>query len=143
MLTLPGRGGILTRVDSRSRISRKISKSEYRLRTDDVRSLNAGILVCPVSPPAPIHRSLGLSSSKDTHHTDNLIVGVHLSTYAMCHGIPDFDLEKALGHGVHLVELIISLCFSARTRYTVSGPDSQRPPHCLQASCSRDLAHTV
>ena len=33
--TLPGKGGMLTRVDSRSRISRKASKSEYRLRTTE------------------------------------------------------------------------------------------------------------
>lgn len=43
--TLPGKGGILTRVDSRSSTSRNHSKSLYRLRTDDCFSLNAGILV--------------------------------------------------------------------------------------------------
>lgn len=33
--TLPGKGGIFTRVDSRSRMSRNASKSEYRLRTTE------------------------------------------------------------------------------------------------------------
>lgn len=43
--TLPGRGGIVTRVLSRSRMSRKYSKSEYRRRTTECFSLNAGMLV--------------------------------------------------------------------------------------------------
>ena len=47
--TFPGRGGILTRVDSRSNISLKASKSEYRLRTTECRSLKAGIFVYQVS----------------------------------------------------------------------------------------------
>jgi hypothetical protein len=33
--TLPGRGGMFTLVDSRSSISLKASKSEYRRRTDE------------------------------------------------------------------------------------------------------------
>lgn len=45
--TFPGKGGILTRVDSRSNTSRNHSKSLYRLRTDDCFSLNAGMLVYP------------------------------------------------------------------------------------------------
>jgi hypothetical protein len=44
--TLPGSGGMFTLVDSRSRISRKYSKSEYRRRTDEYRTRNAGMLVC-------------------------------------------------------------------------------------------------
>lgn len=43
--TLPGNGGMFTLVDSRSRISRKASKSEYRRRTSEWRSLKAGMLV--------------------------------------------------------------------------------------------------
>ena len=43
--TFPGRGGIDTREDSRSNISLKYSKSEYRLRTTECFSLNAGIFV--------------------------------------------------------------------------------------------------
>ena len=46
--TFPGRGGIFTRVDSCSRMSRKASKSEYRRRTMEWRSLNAGMLVLGV-----------------------------------------------------------------------------------------------
>jgi hypothetical protein len=44
--TLPGSGGIETRDDSLSRMSRKCSKSLYRRRTEDDFSLNAGMLVC-------------------------------------------------------------------------------------------------
>lgn len=47
--TLPGNGGMLTRCDSRSRISRNASKSEYRRRTDEYRTRNAGMLVCQKS----------------------------------------------------------------------------------------------
>lgn len=43
--TFPGKGGILTRVDSLSRISRKYSKSEYRLRTEEYLTRNAGMFV--------------------------------------------------------------------------------------------------
>lgn len=43
--TLPGSDGIVTRVDSLSSISRKYSKSLYRLRTDDCFSLKAGMFV--------------------------------------------------------------------------------------------------
>lgn len=43
--TLPGSGGIVTLALSLSRISLKYSKSEYRLRTVDCRSLKAGMFV--------------------------------------------------------------------------------------------------
>lgn len=43
--TLPGNAGIFTRVLSRSRMSRKYSKSEYRRRTELYRILNAGMFV--------------------------------------------------------------------------------------------------
>ena len=43
--TFPGSGGIVTLVLSRSRISRKYSKSEYRRRTMDCLSLKAGMFV--------------------------------------------------------------------------------------------------
>lgn len=43
--TLPGSGGMVTRADSRSRMSRKYSKSEYRRRTVLCLSLKAGMLV--------------------------------------------------------------------------------------------------
>lgn len=43
--TFPGSGGIVTLVLSRSRISLKYSKSEYRRRTMECLSLNAGMFV--------------------------------------------------------------------------------------------------
>ena len=43
--TFPGSGGMVTRLLSRSRMSRKASKSEYRRRTVEWRSLKVGITV--------------------------------------------------------------------------------------------------
>jgi hypothetical protein len=43
--TLPGNGGMVTLALSRSNMSRKYSKSEYRRRTTEWRSLKAGMLV--------------------------------------------------------------------------------------------------
>lgn len=48
-LTFPGREGMVTRVLSFSRMSRNASKSEYRRRTEDCSSLNAGMFVCGIA----------------------------------------------------------------------------------------------
>lgn len=73
--TLPGRGGIETREDSLSRISRKCSKSLYRRRTEEDLSLNAGMFVLneSVSTPENLDREQGYSA-------DNLVVCVHFSS---------------------------------------------------------------
>jgi len=57
-----------TREDSLSRISRKCSKSLYRLRTDEDFNLKAGILVCMVSAS-----QVGCGYS-----ADDLVICVHL-----------------------------------------------------------------
>lgn len=83
-LTFPGSGGMFTRVLSRSRTSRNASKSEYRLRTTECRSLNAGMLVWGVSVVRGSRcdqASCG-DLARNTHHADNLVVGVHLPPHA-------------------------------------------------------------
>ena len=92
--TLPGRGGMFTRVLSRSRMSRKASKSEYRRRTTECRSLNAGMFVCGVGRRGAARVGLcgdgrrGVGRDEDggeqgaaaTHLAHDLVVGVHLPT---------------------------------------------------------------
>lgn len=67
---------MLTRVLSRSRMSRKASKSEYRLRTIECCTLNAGMLVWGVSP-ASSKRKASSRTSANTHHAHYLVVGEH------------------------------------------------------------------
>lgn len=64
--TFPGRGGMLTRVLSFSRMSRNASKSEYRLRTTECCTLNDGMLVW------------GQCETMLTHHNNDLVIRVHL-----------------------------------------------------------------
>jgi hypothetical protein len=84
--TLPGNRGMLTLVDSRSRISRKASKSLYRRRTTECRSLKAGMLVYMegyiVSTPkgqfmvSPIHK---IETVMIIHLARDLIIRIHLT----------------------------------------------------------------